>query len=139
MNTATASRVLRFNRPARRRRSDGQHQLTISSTYAAARTQDGRVPFLRVRGQWLAQFGFERGARVLIAAEQGRLVVTLAPPDMMTDELRPSVILRRPRKARPYLAARAALRAKRGVPHELPAVSLRVSDRGCDRPAGDDE
>jgi toxic protein SymE len=33
------------------------------------------VPFLRLRGQWLGQAGFEVGERVRVAVEPGRLVI----------------------------------------------------------------
>ena len=36
------------------------------------------VPYLRMSGQWLEQHGFHAGARVVVSAEDGRLVLTLA-------------------------------------------------------------
>lgn len=36
------------------------------------------VPFLRLSGQWMAQYGFRIGSRVVVTAEDGRLVITLA-------------------------------------------------------------
>jgi len=33
------------------------------------------VPFLRLRGQWLEELGFECGEKVRVRAEQGRLVI----------------------------------------------------------------
>jgi len=36
------------------------------------------VPFLRLRGRWLEELGFERGGKVRLEAEPGRLVLTLA-------------------------------------------------------------
>ena len=75
------SHVIHRRRWSRRHRADGQREFSISTLYRGNRnTQDGRVPYIRLSGQWLEAFGFMRGERVLIAAEQGRLVVTLAPP-----------------------------------------------------------
>ncbi len=36
---------------------------------------DRVVPFLRLRGQWLSDLGFECGERVRVKAEPGRLVI----------------------------------------------------------------
>jgi Toxin SymE, type I toxin-antitoxin system len=41
---------------------------------------DRVVPFLRLRGRWLAELGFRRGVKVAVQAEPGRLVITPAPP-----------------------------------------------------------
>lgn len=38
----------------------------------------GRVPMIRLRGEWLEENGFVPGARVLITVDRGRIVVTLA-------------------------------------------------------------
>jgi len=37
---------------------------------------DREVPFLRLRGQWLSELGFECGEKVVVSAEPGRLVIT---------------------------------------------------------------
>jgi hypothetical protein len=39
---------------------------------------DRVVPFLRLRGRWLEELGFEAGVKVAVAAEPGRLVITPA-------------------------------------------------------------
>lgn len=36
------------------------------------------VPALRLTGDWLERIGFQEGAKVLVSAESGRLVLTLA-------------------------------------------------------------
>jgi hypothetical protein len=36
------------------------------------------VPYLRMSGQWLEQYGFRSGCRVIVTGERGRLVLTLA-------------------------------------------------------------
>ena len=47
------------------------------------------VPCLRMTGQWLEQYGFERGARVYVVAEPGRLVITTAAPSPANVSLAP--------------------------------------------------
>jgi hypothetical protein len=37
------------------------------------------VPFLRLRGQWLEELGFEAGVKVAVSTAPGRLVITPAP------------------------------------------------------------
>jgi toxic protein SymE len=39
---------------------------------------DRVVPFLRLRGRWLEELGFEAGVKVAVEAEPGRLVLTPA-------------------------------------------------------------
>jgi len=38
------------------------------------------VPYLRLSGRWLEQHGFTRGSRVVVTAEKGKLVLTIAAP-----------------------------------------------------------
>jgi hypothetical protein len=40
------------------------------------------MPYLRLSGRRLEQLGFARGCRVLVAAEQGKLVITVSEPAM---------------------------------------------------------
>lgn len=63
--------------PARRRRADGIREATFTATVTEYHKV---VPYLRLRGQWLAQLGFKPKTRIYIAAEQGRLVITVADP-----------------------------------------------------------
>jgi len=58
--------VLREPRPAR--------------SYQQVR-RDRVVPFLRLKGQWLEDLGFEAGEKVRVATEPGRLVITPAPAE----------------------------------------------------------
>lgn len=54
---------------------------TIATLRRIGRDGLGRcapVPYLRMSGQWLEQYGFQSGRRVVVAAEAGRLVLTLA-------------------------------------------------------------
>lgn len=43
--------------------------------FADQAPQAREVPFLRMRGQWLEELGFERGGKVRVKAEPGRLVI----------------------------------------------------------------
>ena len=38
------------------------------------------MPYLRLRGRWLKQAGFDIGARVRVSIEAGKLVVEVEPP-----------------------------------------------------------
>lgn len=49
------------------------------SQYAGDRRADRLVPFLRLRGRWLEELGFEAGSKVAVTASPGRLVITPAP------------------------------------------------------------
>lgn len=63
--------------PARRRRADGIREATFTATVTEYQKV---VPYLRLRGQWLAQLGFKPKTRIYIAVEPGRLVITAADP-----------------------------------------------------------
>lgn len=74
---------------ARRRRPDGIREATFTST----ETEYNKVvPFLRLRGQWLARLGFKPKTRIYIAAEQGRLVITAADPATAAADPAPSSV-----------------------------------------------
>lgn len=45
------------------------------SRYLQGSKPDRVVPFLRLRGQWLSDLGFECGDQVRVKAEPGRLVI----------------------------------------------------------------
>lgn len=54
---------------------------TITALSRIARggiTRCAPVPYLRMAGQWLEQYGFRSGSRVVVTGESGRLVLTLA-------------------------------------------------------------
>jgi hypothetical protein len=58
-------------------------ELSITTLYrATTRTRSGEtpVPYLRISGRWLEQHGFNRGSRVIVTAENGKLVLTIADP-----------------------------------------------------------
>ena len=101
--------------PARRRRADGIREATFTATVTE---YDKVVPYLRLRGQWLAQLGFKPKTRIYIAAEQGRLVITAADPATVAAgpaaSSAPSAVRRRQLLAVPPLvAARQRERAAR--------------------------
>jgi hypothetical protein len=103
--------------PARRRRADGIREATFTATVTEYHKV---VPYLRLRGQWLAQLGFKPKTRIYIAAEQGRLVITAADPASAAADpsapSAPSAARRRQLVAVPPLvAARQRGRAARRV------------------------
>lgn len=63
--------------PTRRNRADGVHEATMISTSAG---DNGSAPHLRLRGQWLARFGFTVNARIYVTPLPGQLVITLKDP-----------------------------------------------------------
>ncbi len=77
------------HRPSRRGGADGARELTVTTlrrTTSGFVRRDVAVPFLRLSGRWLEQFGFDRGCRVRVAAEQGKLVITVSEPAMSAPE-----------------------------------------------------
>lgn len=69
--------------PSRRGAKGGPRELSITTLWRAdpnARSGEKPVPYVRISGGWLERFGFARGSRVVIAAEQGRLVLTVTDP-----------------------------------------------------------
>jgi hypothetical protein len=91
----------------------------------------GAVAYLRMSGRWLEQLGFVRGARVLVTAEHGKLVVTLAPPPATKEATQ----VRRPRlrKLTPYLAL-ASVQRRREFADASRRPKPTEDGRGCDRP-----
>lgn len=103
----------------------------ISSIYRRGGASEGRVAYLRMSGRWLEQLGFASGARVLVTAEQGKLVVTLAPSAESNDATRAKRLA--PRKPTPYLAVASVLR-RRMLAEVAGRPKPRKDGRGCDRP-----
>lgn len=69
-----------------------ERRLTISQLREARRPRsynevrpDRVVPFLRLKGQWLEELGFEAGGQVRVATAPGRLVVTPAREGVAAD------------------------------------------------------
>lgn len=76
-------RIATARTPRRPRRADGVHVLTISSIARPSRGPFARaavVPYIRISGHWLARYGFAQGARIYVAGEAGKLVLTLDDP-----------------------------------------------------------
>lgn len=68
---------------ARRRRPDGLRELTVSDLHRSGgyfASDSERVPCLRIAARWLEQYGFVSGTRVVVAAERGKLVLTISDP-----------------------------------------------------------
>lgn len=68
-------------RPSRRGGKGGPRELSITTLFRAsqrARSGETPVPYLRISGRWLEQYGVTRGSRVVVTGEAGRLVLTLA-------------------------------------------------------------
>jgi hypothetical protein len=95
---------------SRKPRPDGQRVVTIGSLFrTSSRGGDARVPYVRLSGHWLQRIGFDAGARLLIAPEQEKLVITIAPPEPVAEPVntakrrrcRPS---ERERRRMPHLA-----------------------------------
>lgn len=87
---------------------NGQRRITIGSLLRSTRTHgEGHVPYVRMSGRWLERAGFGCGARLLIAAEEGKLVITLAPPEPVEQ----------PAKVAPKRRGRKAPRPQRRLPH----------------------
>jgi len=63
-------------RTAKSRRSVGTHYYEVSGRVAEARGSR-RVPWLQMRGDWLAAAGFDIQAPVRVRVMQGCLVVTV--------------------------------------------------------------
>lgn len=68
--------------PSRRGGKGGPRELSITALWrASANARAGEhVPYVRISGCWLEQFGFARGSRVVVTVEEGRLLLTLAAP-----------------------------------------------------------
>lgn len=62
---------------ARRNRQDGIREATLT---AFSVEYQKHVPYLRLRGRWLAKLGLRPGMRLYIEARHGRLVITAADP-----------------------------------------------------------
>jgi hypothetical protein len=68
-------------RPSRRGGKGGPRELSITILFRAsqrARNGEAPVPYLRISGRWLEQYGLTRGSRVVVSGEPGRLVLTVA-------------------------------------------------------------
>ncbi len=67
--------------PSRRGGKGGSRELSITTLIRAsqrARSGETPVPYLRISGRWLEQYGLTRGSRVVVSGEPGKLVLTVA-------------------------------------------------------------
>jgi hypothetical protein len=69
--------------PSRRGGKGGPRELSVTTLWRGDENapRGGKpVPYVRISGGWLEQLGFTPGSRVVVAAEQGCLVLTLMEP-----------------------------------------------------------
>jgi toxic protein SymE len=52
-------------------------RLTVYTKFRERTYDNTAVPEIRLEGRWLEKVGFNRGQRVKIEQEQGRLIITL--------------------------------------------------------------
>lgn len=62
-------------RPSKRGGHGSAREFTVVERLIESRD---RVPLIRMSGQWLQRFGFEKGERIVVTAERNRLVLTIA-------------------------------------------------------------
>lgn len=65
--------------PSRRGGMNGLRELTVTTLHRAARHggRDEAVPYLRLSGRWLEQYGLTCGCRVVVSGEPGQLILTV--------------------------------------------------------------
>jgi hypothetical protein len=66
--------------PSRRGGMNGLRELTVTTLHRASARRGGRdeaVPYLRISGRWLEQYGLTRGCRVVVSGNPGQLVLTV--------------------------------------------------------------
>lgn len=63
--------------PARRVRDDGVREFTLTRI---EREHHRFVPYLRLRGRWLARLGFKPGMRVYVDSTPGQLTISVCDP-----------------------------------------------------------
>jgi hypothetical protein len=66
--------------PSRRGGKGVPRELSITTLFRArqrARSGETPVPYLRISGRWLEQYGLTGGSRVVVSGEPGKLVLTV--------------------------------------------------------------
>jgi hypothetical protein len=74
----TPKPIIIIPKPRYRKTENGERMLTVVTI---GDDQHGTLPMIRMRGQWLAQLGFDIGTRIVVSEERGRIVLTLAPAE----------------------------------------------------------
>lgn len=67
--------------PSRRGGKGGPRELSITTLFRASqrvRSGETPVPYLRISGRWLEQYGLTCGSRVVASGEPGKLSLTVA-------------------------------------------------------------
>ncbi|WP_292989814.1 SymE family type I addiction module toxin [Pantoea sp.] len=62
-----------------------QRKLTVS--YASRYPNYTRIPSIIMKGQWLAAAGFTTGTEVEVNVTEGRIVLTVKPPEPVDEQL----------------------------------------------------
>lgn len=52
-------------------------KITISYSYLETQDKVERIPFIRLRGKWLASFGFTLGQKISVQTSDKKLIITL--------------------------------------------------------------
>lgn len=65
--------------------SVSQRKLTVS--YASRYPSYARIPWIIMKGQWLAAAGFTTGTEVEVNVTAGRIVLTVKPPEPVDEQL----------------------------------------------------
>lgn len=97
--------------PSRRGGKGGPRELSITTLFRASprvRSGEAAVPYLRISGRWLEQYGLMRGSRVVVSGEPGKLVLTVANDALLEQG---SEIYAPPSGAAPRVAAGARARS----------------------------
>jgi hypothetical protein len=71
-------------RPPRRRRTPNFKPRQMKVSYHYTTRSDEPVPFLRMSGLWLADAGFEVDTNIRVTVGPQRLVIEVAPPDLVS-------------------------------------------------------
>jgi hypothetical protein len=67
-------------RPSRRGGAGSAREISVTSLYRVCRSgaRMSQVPYVRMSGQWLAEYGFRDGCRIVITGEPGKIVLAIA-------------------------------------------------------------
>jgi len=70
-------------RASRRGGAGTAREISVTSLYRACRrgARASKVPYLRMSGEWLAEYGFRNGCRVVVTGEPGKIVLAIAEVD----------------------------------------------------------
>lgn len=52
-------------------------KMTISYTYQETQQKSVSIPYIRIKGKWLQELGFQRGQKIRIQAVAKKLIITV--------------------------------------------------------------